>query len=172
VGAEYRTITARLDAMDRAMALFQDNITRVPTDTDKQIKQLRDLVYETFKVVNERFSSIDLRFTERDTRFNEVAKLNGTAVDAAFHAAREAVTKSEGSVAKQVDQLNVLLSRSSEAVESKISDIKDRITAMENRSIGQVENRNTGRSDQLQWVGLIALLISVLGFIFMVTKGP
>lgn len=39
-------IFTRLDGMDRAILLFQENLTRVPTDTDKQIARLQELQEE------------------------------------------------------------------------------------------------------------------------------
>ena len=36
-------ITTRLDSMDKAQSLFEENLSRVPTDTDKQISHLKEL---------------------------------------------------------------------------------------------------------------------------------
>jgi hypothetical protein len=35
-------LTIRLDAMDKAQTIFSENLTRVPTDTDKQITHLKN----------------------------------------------------------------------------------------------------------------------------------
>src|ERR1700733_1748140 len=37
-------INTRLDAMDKAASLFQENLTRVPTDVDKQVTQLKSII--------------------------------------------------------------------------------------------------------------------------------
>jgi hypothetical protein len=172
VRASNEKMTVRLDAMDKAMELFRESITRVPTDTDKQIVQLKSLVYETFRTHDEKFRAIEIRFGERDLRFEQAARADKEAVAAAFAAAREAVAeqnrsaalavaKSETAVAKQMDQLSVLLAKSTEALESKISDIKDRITGIENRAVGQVDTREDQRSGQVQWVGIIGGVVGL-----------
>src|SRR5688572_17684373 len=46
----------RLNAMDKAMNLFHDNITRVPTDTDKQISHLKELHERIFDAVWQKFA--------------------------------------------------------------------------------------------------------------------
>jgi hypothetical protein len=43
IAALKELMATRLDAMDKAQALFEVNLTRVPTDTDKQIQHLKEL---------------------------------------------------------------------------------------------------------------------------------
>jgi hypothetical protein len=110
----------RLDAYDRAIVLFQENITRVPTDNDKQIQHLQSLHEERFTgmdraiqllqklddhiprtidekisalrfVHEEKFISIQVQFRERDVRTEQSSKDSKVAVDAALQAAKEAV---------------------------------------------------------------------------------
>jgi hypothetical protein len=50
IGLEEKLKT-RLDAMDKASLLLNENMTRVPTDTDKQIMQLRTLQDEKFRTI-------------------------------------------------------------------------------------------------------------------------
>src|ERR1700738_587069 len=112
----------RLDAMDKAMGIFSDNITRVPTDTDKQISHLKELHDEKFK-------SISIQFAERDTRTEQTSRDSKVAVDAALQAAKEAVgeqnkssalaiAKSEASTTKQIDQLGTNIQNGNKAVDN------------------------------------------------------
>src|SRR6478672_11107389 len=59
-------VFTRLDAMDRAMMVFSDAITRAPTDVDKQIAHLKELHQE-------KFESIVKQFSERDARMDREA---------------------------------------------------------------------------------------------------
>src|ERR1700722_15004743 len=99
--------------MDKAATLFNDNLTRVPTDTDKQIQHLKELH-------DEKFESIQTQFKERDVRSDQDKIAATTAVNAALQAQKEAaasqnesnsaaITKSEAATAKQIDQILLLL---------------------------------------------------------------
>ena len=63
-------VFTRLDGMDRAIVLFNENITRVPTDTDKQIQHLRELHESKFEAVGLGLdgvrASLDTRLADRD----------------------------------------------------------------------------------------------------------
>ena len=104
--------------MDEAIRIFNANITRVPTDTDKQITQLRsiletrlngmdraiDLLQKTAdqfpsrvdekidalqRVHEEKFASIETQFVERDKRSEQTSRDSKVAVDAALQAQKE-----------------------------------------------------------------------------------
>jgi hypothetical protein len=124
-------LEARLDGMDRAMVLFSDNLTRVPTDTDKQVGHLKELH-------DEKFLSIQKQFDERDVRTDQAAIATKIAVDAALQAQKEAagaqnesnaaaIAKSEAATAKQIDGIVALLGGSNKASDEKISDLKSRL---------------------------------------------
>jgi cobalamin biosynthesis Mg chelatase CobN len=161
---------ARLDAMDKAVELFTDNLTRVPTDTDKQIVQLRDLIMarmETITVMTqERFNSVEMQFKERDTRTEQTSRDSKIAVDAALQAAKEAVgeqnrssalaiAKSETATAKQIDQLTTLIQTTAASSDSKITDNKDRVTRIEAVKLGGQETTNSQQASALTITGII-----------------
>jgi hypothetical protein len=112
-------IFTRLDGMDRAILLFNENITRVPTETQRAVATLKELlevrldamdkaivISRTFPdrlpalmdekiaalhdVFQEKFDSIRLRFQERDVRTEQTAKDAKVGVDTALSAAKEA----------------------------------------------------------------------------------
>lgn len=133
-------VFTRLDAMDKAMELFNANITRVPTDTDKQISHLKELH-------DERFSGVDKQFTERDVRTEQSATATKIAVDAALQAQKEAagaqnesnaaaIAKSEAATAKQIDGIIALLNSSLKALDEKINDLKGRLDRGEGKVAG------------------------------------
>jgi uncharacterized LabA/DUF88 family protein len=115
-------IFTRLDGMDRAIVVFNENLTRVPTDTDKQVQHLKELHEERFdgmdkavvilqqiadeipaklsekvgslkEIHEEKFASVQVQFRERDVRTEQSSKDSKVAVDAALQAAKEAVGK-------------------------------------------------------------------------------
>jgi hypothetical protein len=119
-------IITRFEAMDRAVNLFQENLTRVPTDVDKQVGQLREFILSKVQAMeqatallremtekvpsaadigikhltelcDEKFASISTQFRERDTRTEQTSKDSKVAVDAALQAAKEAVGKQQES---------------------------------------------------------------------------
>jgi hypothetical protein len=51
-------VFTRLDGMDKAISLFNDNITRVPTDTDKQISHLKELHGTMIEAAKEHIGSV------------------------------------------------------------------------------------------------------------------
>ena len=64
IAALKEVVFTRLDGMDEAIRIFNANITRVPTDTDKQIQHLKELH-------DEKFTASEDKFVERDTRASQ-----------------------------------------------------------------------------------------------------
>jgi hypothetical protein len=140
-------VFTRLDAMDKAVELFADNLTRVPTDVDKQVGNLKELLIERFNRVSVQFDGIQLQFIERDVRTEKSAEDSKVAVDAALQAAKEAVgkqqesnalaiAKSETATAKQIDQINLNIQTMNLAQNDKIDDLRTRLTTFEGRGQG------------------------------------
>jgi hypothetical protein len=128
-------------------ALTTENLNR-------EIAALKELVFLKINLLDsvntEKFHSIQVQFKERDTRAEQTAKDNKSAIDAAFNAAKEAVSKSEGTTVKQIDQFD-----------GKINDVKDRLTRIEGASVGKGES-----TQQYNWaIGLtVAVVLAVIGF--------
>lgn len=166
-------IDVRFKDIAKATALFEANLTRIPTDTDKQVGHLEDLN-------DEKFASIQTQFKERDTRVDQTAKDTKVAVDAALQAAEKAVNKqnesfaasidkSEKATTKQIDQQAATLAVMAAGLDSKITDVKDRVTRLEGTAIGYVtaESKQSSRistnqmSDSLK-IGITAVIVTLL----------
>jgi hypothetical protein len=152
----------RVTAMDKAMDLFNANITRVPTDTDKQISHLERLMTERFATVDEKFRSVYAQFMDRDSRVEQTARDTKVAVDAALQAAEKAVgkqnesfslsiAKSETATTKQIDQQGIIISTSTAALNDKIEDMKARLTLIEGQAVG----KRDVSSSTTNWLGVI-----------------
>lgn len=149
------TIETRLAAMDKATILLNENVTRVPTDTDKQISHLKELH-------NEKFDGIEKQFLERDVRSKAAETAAQVAVNAALQAQKEAaaaqndanaaaITKSEAATVKQIDGILALLASNTKAMDEKISSINGRLD--------RGEGRNTGSATSIST--LIAIVVAV-----------
>jgi hypothetical protein len=180
-------IDARLDGMDKAVVIFQDSLTRVPTDTDKQVSHLRELVLSELTRVSlvheEKFRSIGVQFTERDVRTEQTSRDSKVAVDAALQAAKEAVgeqnkssalaiAKSEAATTKQIDQLGVLISNTTAGLNDKIEDIKARLTLIEGKDSGGASRSQATLAMLSIAVAAVAAFISIAAILYSGSKTP
>jgi hypothetical protein len=185
IAALKEVMFTRLNGMDRAIVLFNENITRVPTDTDRQIGHLKELMLETFKTVREQFNGVEKQFIERDVRVIQSATAATTAVNAALQAQKEAageqaksfslsVNKSEQSTLEQITQQRVLLQTATGSLNDKIDDVKQRLTTIEGQTRGNdttnrltsIEGQNKGKHDSsAAIIAAIVACTAVLGVI-------
>lgn len=173
-----KSISTRLDAAEKATSLLHDDMTRFPTDLDKEIRHLK-------KLHSERFDSIQTQFKERDTRTEQTARDTKTAIDAALNAAEKAVgkqqeafalatSKAEATTTKQIDQQGQAIASSTRSLDDKINDLKDRLTRIEGMGVG----RDTGidrRADGSRFTVLVAgvilsTLIGLGGIVLTIVK--
>jgi hypothetical protein len=174
--------------LDKTERLLAENMIAVELRMSEKL-ELRFSNSE--KLYEEKFRSIDTQFRERDTRTEQTGKDNKIALDAALQAAEKAVgaknqsndlaiAKSEMSMTKQIEQLQVTISTKDQASTDKISDLKDRLIAndaeqksrlstMENR-LAAIEGRGAGAEENKKWthdnstlyVALAALLVAII----------
>ena len=165
-------IFTRLDANDKAVQLLHEDVTRVPTDTDKQIAHLKELHQE-------KFESIVKQFSERDARMDREAASNKTSLDAALQAAEKAVNKqnetfalsinkSENATNKSMEQMAALIHTSNNALESKISDLKDRVTIIEGKTSGQMQAQVTHQTSNSFIIAVFVAAIAFVGFLITI----
>ena len=76
----------------------------------------------------------DEKFRTLDAQTSKAAVDVKTAMDAAFVAAAAAASKQETAFTKQIDQLTANVQLIAKASDDKLTDLKDRIVAMEGRS--------------------------------------
>jgi septation ring formation regulator EzrA len=178
LGSLKEMFIVRLEAMDRAQTLFHENLTRVPTEVDKAIghlKELHDKEFVNFRVwIVERFESITTQFKERDERIKQTALDTKFAVEAALSSQEKSVTKQnesnaaanskvEEGFAKQIDQQRVLLDKTTEGINDKIGDLRDRIVLIEGRGSGMDKS----------WgivLGAVGMIGMIIGIVFAIMK--
>jgi hypothetical protein len=171
------TFNVRIEAIEKALAVFQEGITRVPTDVDKRVGGLKELhekqFGEMFRAIQLQFDGIQTQFKERDTRAEQTSRDSKVAVDAALQAAKEAVgaqnaanntaiAKSETATTKQIDQLGTLIQTQTGGLNDKIDDLKGRLTAMEGKASGVQTTQTTQQSNNSYTVAVVGLVVGTL----------
>lgn len=141
VGFLEKHFTAEMAAVKEGIKIAHDDFVRVPTEVQKQIAALKELLESTIDsgemLKEEKFKNIDKRLDMVEQARVEQKKDTATAVDAALKAAKEAVTeqntsnvlainKSEAATTKQIDQQAFLLSQIKTELVDKINDVKER----------------------------------------------
>lgn len=155
----------RLEAMDKAIQVAHDDLVRVPTDVQKAVSSLRDVLAETFKIHGEKFSSVEKQFIERDTRTDKIADLSQKALDAALLTAEKAVgkqseafaaatAKSEAAFTKQIDGIVLLLNSGLKGLDEKI--------ALANARLDRGEGKSTGHGEIWGWIVAAAVVLGVI----------
>ena len=164
LGSLRELVETRLHGMDRATILLGENVTRVPTEIDKQIAHLKELFLEKFSSVEkqfdetsvlftEKFQSVQKQFEERDVRTVAAATAATTAVNAALQAQKEAagaqndslsasIAKSEAATIKQIEGINILLAAQAAALGDKIVAVSARLDRGEGSDAGGTNKRN------------------------------
>lgn len=165
------TFETRLAGMDKATALLGENVSRVPTDTDKQIRQLRELHDEKFEAgLNARMAmaiGIQKQFDERDIRSAASEDAAKVAVNAALQAQKEAaaaqnssntaaIAKSEVATTKQIDSILALLASNNSALNDKMAAVNQRLDRGDGVHTGQAGNVTS-------ILAIVAVMASVLG---------
>jgi len=166
---------ARLDAVDRATILFQENLTRVPTDTDKQISHLKELH-------DEKFAAVSQQFRERDVRSDQDKFAASTAINAALSALKEmiglqntanaaAIAKSEASTTKELESLNRIIGSSKDALSSDIRNLASRLDRGEATYSGVRTERADAHMTNAGVIGIVGGIVGVISLIALIVFG-
>lgn len=171
----------RLDSIDEATKLRSDSITDIADAVDSKVLHERELT-------EERFASVAQQFLERDTRSEREARDNKVAVDAAFAAQKEAATKqdeanqkaidkSEVATAEKINKLEQLFKTTTDALNDKIGDTKDRqnetnltVQGLIANGAGQTTQRTETRAQTTGNQALIGTIIGVILFVITVVS--
>lgn len=111
---------------------------------------------------NERFSSINMRFSERDIRLEQATRDASVAIGAALNAAKEAAAKSDASTIKQIDQQATMIDSTTRALDSKITDLKDRMFRYESTEASLVGSRQGVQAGIGVLLGLMGVLMAII----------
>ena len=164
-------LEARFDGMDRAIRLHAEIIDRVPAERDTAISHLADLHAG-------KFESIALQFSERDVRTEQATEGAKQALDAALLAQKElvaqqneansaAAAKAEASFTKQIDQIGTIIQTLEKALDTRITELKERIDRGEGSTTGAAGSRSERRLDTGQVLTTLSVLAAVVGLLIL-----
>jgi hypothetical protein len=155
VGSLKELVFSRLEAIETSIRVAHEDLVRVPTDVQKQVGNLKELIDLKFDGVN---NLIEQEGQLRDEKFSGVQRQfesNKVAVDAALSAQKEAAGKQEASFSKQIDAQAEIIKTTVSASDGKIEDLKERLT--------RIEGKGEGRRDFWGWiVAAAALIVSLI----------
>ena len=166
IEANIASLNVRFDGYDKATELFDANLNRIPTATDRAVLQLKELHDETFVSVDEKikdnrilsderftsaeastaanrslsdekFIGIQKQFIERDTRVEQSARDTKVAVDAALQAAEKAVGKQNESFALSIAKSE---NATTKQIDQQASTLQAAANALESK-IGDLKDR-------------------------------
>jgi hypothetical protein len=166
-----REIGAARELIDKSIEGTNRVIVQLQAEMDKVPGLLRHELENFARVQDVKFEGIKTQFAERDTRTDQTSRDSKVAVDAALQAAKEAVgeqnrssalaiAKSEAATTKQIDQLGILIQTSAGTTESKITDIKERLTRIEGEKAGGKAETTTRQMSTNSMVGIIGVMIA------------
>lgn len=145
VDGKFAVVTQRIDGMDKASNVLNETVTRVPTEVQRAVGGLKEVLAEKFE-----------------------------SVDKQFIAAKEAVTKAEIATEKRFDEIDksrkVMVDQASEFVarpeynasQKALVDKVDTLTTRFERNEGQGAGLKMGWGFLVAGVGLLATIIALL----------
>lgn len=175
IGSLKELTDQRVSSVEKAISVAHDDLVRFPTEVQKSVAALRELIEAKLETHQEKFQGIEKQFKERDTRIEQTAKDAKTAIDAALLAAEKAVgkqqeandkatQKSDLSFTKQIDQQGALMQSIKSELDSRITDVKDRFTAFQATTQGRSEEKVDRRGDTSLWTAIAGLVLALLAF--------
>lgn len=167
----YALLSERIKAIEETAATFRSDLKQVPTETDRAITSLTNVIDGKFALVNEKFNSVEEQFRLRDIAVKDASTQTALALSAALEAAKEAVgkqntdselavSKMESMFTRQIEQQATQIATSVKSLETQISDLKERLAGQENR----VQGVRTGHSDGREiWAIIAGAIFIALG---------
>jgi len=176
-------IEARIDATDKATELLQTIQDRLPDRISDAVRDMHRLIEQQFETTNERFTtmlerfaSIQTQFAERDVRTDKSETNVNLAIAAALSAQKEmaalqnvniaqALARIEATAQKQIEQVVTLGQATSAGVDSKINDLKERLSLIEGRTAGITAATTTQQAAVTTQQGTSGNIIAVIAIV-------
>ncbi len=161
--ARLATLVQRLDSMDLANEVLNETVTRVPTDMQREVGHMRELLQASIEGIERRLADNDLRFDHALRAQKELTtqrnKSNTTAID-----------KSESSIERSMEKLSELFRSGINGISSQVADLKGRVTAIEASKTGATETRSSFYA--LVGVGISMVLLTIALVSFVISTRP
>jgi cation transport regulator ChaB len=168
VDGQLDVLRERLTGIDRATVVLNETVNRTPTEIQKEIAHLRELM-------TERFNSVDKQFQERDTRQERESRDNKVAVDAAIVAQKEAaaqrdlanqkaIDKSELATAETMKAFGELFRTTTDNIKEQFSALELKVTQLIAGAAGGKEKAAGINANFTLLIALAVLAVLVLGY--------
>lgn len=191
VAALKELVMVRLDAMDKAVEVFNENLTRVPTETQKSVTALSDLIHQRFLTQNALVEGYRLQYMEKFGDMNRVhaqqedirleQKSDGQkSIDSALNATNDALreskaaadaalAKTESGFKDQINSQYATVTATLNATTNLVNDVRTRVDKIEAVKLGAAENRSNARLDVGSLVGLVGMAIAIVSIVIVIT---
>ena len=158
VAASEAKVLARIDGIEKTIDAQHGDLVRVPTLLDRAILSQHELfdskLTEHRAVLEEKLLSVAKQSEERVKRFDLAILDTKGSLEVGLNAAKDSVAKVEALFGKQIEGQGDLIRATAKNAEDKISDLKDRLTAL--------ESRGQGVANLAGWIfGAVGMLVGV-----------
>ena len=169
-------INARLTGIETAATKFEANLQRVPTDTQKEVGNLKELIGANLQALRDQFDQSDKRYTlvssdSKQAVADALAAQQKSTSDA-FDAQQKLVDKQDIFTKNAIDALGVLLSQTASSQGQQLNDLKDRVgrteTAVQGSITASAAKNTTAGQITAYIVAAVAVLSLVLTTLFSV----
>ena len=165
VDGQIGILTERLRGIDKATELLSATVNRVPTDLQKAVADLKELMNERDRRIQDQFEAI------RRLRESESA-LNQTALQAALATSKEATAVSAASLDRTIEKNAQLATQAVASVEARVTQLSDSVIVSQ-KSIAEilasrqavVEQKTDTRGGAGMIFGIVGAVVGLLGFI-------
>lgn len=154
-----------------------DQSILTPSQLFREINAVKELSETLLKGeiarVEEKFAAIQTQFTERDTRSDQIAAQVAIrtdqaasqvklAVDAALQAQKEAAGEQAKSFTLATNKSETSMNKQIEGLDSKINDVKERLTKVEGMGVGQQTEHTNRSTGNMTMISIVSLVVSAL----------
>lgn len=175
IDSQFATRDERLAGIDKATELRLRIIDSVPSMVEHGVQYAREIAQ--LGMDHQREVS-DIRFAAAERLATRESELNALALAAAFAAQKEASAKEaeytriasakqDSATSEAINKLGELFDTRVGGVEAKVDDVRTRMTGIENRGVGTVEQRADARANSVDLRGWIAGGIGLAGFLIL-----
>jgi DNA anti-recombination protein RmuC len=162
---QFAVAMQRFDDIDKATSLLSETVNRVPTDLQKAVKDLKELMDERDRRVDERFDAVKtLRVSE--------ATLNQTALQAALASAEKATAVASASLDRTIQKNEQLAAQSTDALGARVTQLTDQIIRVQQQigeigaaKVAAVEQKTETRGGTASMQGYVGMAVAILAVV-------
>jgi hypothetical protein len=178
---QFDAVSTRFQSIDKATELQHDDLVRVPTQVDRAVGALRELLLAQIRaemaevggklnalgeVSEERFRGVQTQFNLLKQATEQLDLANKTAIAAALQAQKEsagetqkssqaAIAKSEASTSESIKALTAAFTTEIKGANDRINDVKSRLDRGEGIGSGGHQQKIEGNTNLFAVVALI-----------------